>query len=311
MRIISLVILLSLSCQLYGQKFIKEGEPIPLTAYLGLIKINESTWIDASEVLASDWLEFLYYQDVQLYTRQDSLDLSFFQNYQVDASLLPDKTLAKNYTWLFKPVTQLTQFERPISVKKPSVTEEPKSIKRKNGKEEIITYTESPVMGVSFEQAQKFCRWRTSRDSIIAASHGWSFWFRYRLPTIEEFKAIDYEVDSIDWSKRKKDVGSSYNYKGAVQKVYPEKGSDKFIGLYYGMGKGPMSVCLDFGRLRAGERKPCNIKGNLSEMTNQKGVAMGGNYQLYASEYRIGDRINYTRPEPWLGFRCIAELVSR
>jgi hypothetical protein len=40
-------------------------------------------------------------------------------------------------------------------------------------------------------------------------------------------------------------------------------------------------------------------------MTSIKGVSKGGNFGLYANQCNIDSIQNYTKPEKWLGFRCI------
>ncbi|HET6224738.1 MAG TPA: hypothetical protein VFF27_00570 [Bacteroidia bacterium] len=48
-----------------------------------------------------------------------------------------------------------------------------------------------------------------------------------------------------------------------------------------------------------------NIQGNVAEMTSVKGIAKGGSYSQYAKDSYSGAINNYTKPEFWLGFRCV------
>src|SRR5258708_4342360 len=52
------------------------------------------------------------------------------------------------------------------------------------------------------------------------------------------------------------------------------------------------------------------MQGNISEMTSEQGVAIGGNYLLPATEAHFNSKQEYTKPEVWLGFRCVAEKKS-
>ena len=52
------------------------------------------------------------------------------------------------------------------------------------------------------------------------------------------------------------------------------------------------------------------IVGNVSEMTSQKGVAMGGNYELLSTQINLKKSIEYEKSERWLGFRCVAEFMN-
>jgi hypothetical protein len=303
--------LLTNSCivsELRVLSFYKEGFPVPFEESNTVLQLNDSTWIDVTEVSASEWLEFIYYEDASLYFSPEPVTLSSIQSFQVDPSILPDQELASEYTWLYTTPKRIYNRKVTFETKMPYLEETMGTTEGRNGKPELVSYFNHPIVGVTYEQAQRFCRWRTSRDKLVAIMNGWDSWFEYSLPTIEEFKSIDYEMDSVHQSGRKTFHGSNYNYKNAVHKSYPKKSGDRFAGLYYGIGKATMGMCYDFWRP---EGKPCNIKGNVSEMTQTKGIAMGGNYQLYASEYKIGDEIMYDKPEKWLGFRCIAKRVSR
>jgi formylglycine-generating enzyme required for sulfatase activity len=54
-----------------------------------------------------------------------------------------------------------------------------------------------------------------------------------------------------------------------------------------------------------------NTIGNVSEMTNTKGIAKGGNYTLHVSRCAIKSEQSYTGPASWLGFRCVCEIIDR
>ena len=49
------------------------------------------------------------------------------------------------------------------------------------------------------------------------------------------------------------------------------------------------------------------MQGNVSEMTSDQGIAVGGNYQLTAADARFNSKQEYKKAEVWLGFRCVAE----
>jgi formylglycine-generating enzyme required for sulfatase activity len=52
-----------------------------------------------------------------------------------------------------------------------------------------------------------------------------------------------------------------------------------------------------------------NTIGNVSEMVDEKGISKGGNYTLPVEDCMIKNKQLYTKPECWLGFRCIC-IVS-
>ena len=53
-----------------------------------------------------------------------------------------------------------------------------------------------------------------------------------------------------------------------------------------------------------------NMIGNVSEMTATKGVAKGDNFLLPLDSCKINGQQIYIKPEAWLGFRCVCEIVK-
>jgi len=48
----------------------------------------------------------------------------------------------------------------------------------------------------------------------------------------------------------------------------------------------------------------------MSEMVSTKGIAKGGNFLLPLDSCKINMEQHYTKPEAWLGFRCVCEIVD-
>jgi hypothetical protein len=60
------------------------------------------------------------------------------------------------------------------------------------------------------------------------------------------------------------------------------------------------------------KNKIYNLFDNVSEMTQLKGVSMGANnYDLVEIEQNETRQITYTKPDSYVGFRCIAEMESK
>ena len=53
-----------------------------------------------------------------------------------------------------------------------------------------------------------------------------------------------------------------------------------------------------------------NLFTSVAEMTSEKGVAMGGSWQLGNEEQKYDRKYNYAVPASWLGFRCIFEIIE-
>ncbi|MFT5917101.1 MAG: hypothetical protein ACI81T_003616 [Bacteroidia bacterium] len=51
-----------------------------------------------------------------------------------------------------------------------------------------------------------------------------------------------------------------------------------------------------------------NITGNVSEMTSEKGIAMGGSFRDSFKDCRVNNEFEYNTPTDYIGFRCICKL---
>ena len=53
-----------------------------------------------------------------------------------------------------------------------------------------------------------------------------------------------------------------------------------------------------------------NLIGNVAEMVLEKNTSKGGSWIHYAEECRVGKTIPYSKPEAWLGFRCVCIMTK-
>ncbi|MDZ4747619.1 MAG: SUMF1/EgtB/PvdO family nonheme iron enzyme [Saprospiraceae bacterium] len=145
-----------------------------------------------------------------------------------------------------------------------------------------------PIVGISFAQANKFCEWR---ESVVNKSK--TVKIKVCLPTIDIYEMVIENKDSI--TQNKCYLQNSLNCNGLqVTKAKEHKYLDKSL-------------------LRADSYYPSDLglyclQGNASEMTDMKGIAMGGSFKDYARESFKDKKQMYTKPEDWLGFRCLITL---
>ncbi len=123
-----------------------------------------------------------------------------------------------------------------------------------------------PIIGINYEQAVEYCNWRTKLVNKKYKSH---FVIEYRLPTESEFN---------DALKLEKEV--NYKHFDTKYHLYHVKTKNKNDG-------------------------PVNLSTNVSEMTDEVGKALGGNFVNNIQNIK-----SYVSSEKWLGFRCIAELKA-
>jgi len=238
----------------------------------GTVWLKENLFIDIKEVANIDYREFLY-----------SIEKEYGKNSKEYKKLLPDTTVWTSKNKYNEPFVN-HYFRHPA-------------------------YNTYPIIGVSYEQAVEYCKWRSKAVNLYyylnnnnikySADKNYSNMkipevYRYSLPSreiLEEIEAIKMEESVI--MKIKKKNTAEYNYEipndtnffnpsvftAPVYAYYPNK-----LGLY-------------------------NTLGNVAEMSSTKGIAKGGGYIHTKEEIESGKDFIYSKPESWLGFRCVCEKV--
>ncbi len=159
-----------------------------------------------------------------------------------------------------------------------------------------LSYNDYPVVGISYEQAKKFCVWRAEQIKYyLSIRKKFDFpEFIIRLPSEKEWEMITnsgflYKQNEKKQGKTAKkgnfllDTNSGIvnnQYTEPVYSYYPN-----FLGIY-------------------------NLMGNVAEMVLEKGISKGGSWQHTEEESLPGKKIYYKQPESWLGFRCVC-IVKR
>ncbi len=196
-----------------------------------------------------------------------------------------------------------------------------------------------PVIGVSFEQANAYCKWRS--DMVLQAllcklglieftTHGDSADYftaeryytgnyrgykpnltipypEYRLPTPAEWERLALGKSS------KNDSRFGYDF---ASKLVREKGNNLFntselktsFETYGSNNKNETdSVALPRSRHNTlcNDYGLFNTIGNISEMTSEFGIAKGGSFTHKLRQCAIDSVQTYTEPACWLGFRAV------
>lgn len=162
-----------------------------------------------------------------------------------------------------------------------------------------------PVIGVSFEQAIHFCKWRSAIATFqYRKDHPDSrLVFVYRLPTVEEWKTAAAGGEDI----------SKFPY-GLKQIRKPDT-------------KGPVLMKPEPALINYKDSRYKNFElvdvfaydnpnawgiyqmiGNVAEMTSEKYLAKGGSWKHRLEECKIRNSQPYAGPANWLGFRCVCEV---
>ena len=195
-------------------------------------------------------------------------------------------------------------------------------------------YQYFPVVGVSYEQAVGFCRWRgdmvttTYSKSATAKKHPQRF--TYRLPTEQEWESAAGNFISRDYGTPCTSVRIEVNPKAAA---YLKQRAQSEVPVE--------QIALDISRFNAAKSElvwfvcqrelPYFLRsatpdyifstapnsyglfhmiGNVAEMVQEKGVTKGGSYRDPLAACTIASRGHYAGPAATVGFRCVSEVTS-
>ena len=137
-----------------------------------------------------------------------------------------------------------------------------------------------PIVFITYEQAINYCEWRSK---IVSERIGKKV--TYRLPTMAEWQDIATEILEADLKQQEKEL-----------KETKERIENK-AGEY---------MLLDREKTKS---RVYDLFDNVTEMTQDKGVAMGANnYELTDLKSNVTRWVKYDSPNAYLGFRCIAEI---
>jgi formylglycine-generating enzyme required for sulfatase activity len=137
-----------------------------------------------------------------------------------------------------------------------------------------------PIVLITYEQALDFCTWRSK---VVSERIGKKV--AYRLPTTTEWKDIAEEIIKTDIKQIMKELEETRRIIKKDSTHYTLVDREKPKSRIY------------------------NMFDNVTEMTFEKGIAMGSNnYELAVPKTNLTNLIKYNSPNTYLGFRCVAEM---
>jgi formylglycine-generating enzyme required for sulfatase activity len=171
-------------------------------------------------------------------------------------------------------------------------------------------YRMYPVVGVSYEQAVVYCKWRTERVKEFAknisprSKFGGAYKnlkYYYRLPSKEEWEYA---------ASGGLDIHFPYGFE--EQFIMP-----KFPNVKYerNIDGGYDNRLNDDILVPVNSRKPnrfglYNAIGNVAEMISEKGISKGGSWIDKLEDCEINDSKEYKKHSAWLGFRCVCVVTK-
>jgi len=234
----------------------------------GTVVINDTLFADEAEVSNFAWNGFVQYNKKK-----------YGANSKEYISSLPDTTVWEEKLRFGQPY-MACYFSHPV-------------------------YKDYPIVGVSYEQAVSFCKWRSERVNYwlsikskkqkynLDSVYNGVFKYEYRLPTKQEWESFamigptKIRVKTIHKDGKKK-TKSWTDWRGCLS-----SDSSNYFN--------PWTV---YG-FYTNKLKMYNLFGNVSEMVLEKGIAKGGSFVNTEKEAFVLNDFPYSKPSANIGFRCV------
>jgi len=250
-----------------------DAQPKPPKIY-GTVNIDQFTLMSYREVTIKEWMAFIVnnHFDNSLFPDSSAID-------PTSELVFTDLRKQHNFAYL-KIVGNLYRYAGDKTV-------EPSGDFRKLIFADPNYFSlEIPITGITFEQAQKYCKWK--EDMI---NQNQKIRVEVSLPSVDIYKRVIPNRDTL--SKN----GKCFELNCSTAKC-ETSGKDK---AHISEGK-----ALE----NAGSYLPTalglyNIQGNAAEMTSTYGVAMGGSFRQPARESFNDKFQHYDKACDWLGFRYV------
>ncbi|MGZ3882772.1 MAG: SUMF1/EgtB/PvdO family nonheme iron enzyme [Bacteroidia bacterium] len=223
----------------------------------GTVKINDTLFADETEISNFSWQEY------ELWTKTKYGALS-----PEHLAVLPDTLVWRDSSAYCEPYMHY-YYRHPA-------------------------YANYPAVGISYEQALAYCKWRTEQvGEFMTISKKYDLMtFKYRLPSKAEWEFLSNNGAGVF-------SNSGFDAKKAVKaNTINSCDSCKFSPDNADVTAPVFSYAKNRFNL-------FNMIGNVSEMVNEKGISKGGSWRHKLEQCRTGKDILYTRPASWLGFRCV------
>lgn len=224
----------------------------------GTVQVNDTLFADESEISNFSWQEY-----------ELSVATVYGKNSKEHIAALPDTLVWRDKSAYNEPYVQY-YYRHPA-------------------------YRNYPVVGISYEQAVAYCKWRTERvKTMLSVKKDFvHHHFEYRLPTKTEWEKLA-EPSSPFLNNNGKNEKGLYQL-NCVHPAFDIKNnvSDNadVTAPVYSYWKNSLGLY--------------NMVGNVAEMVNEKGICKGGSWRNALEDCRVGKDNAYTKPMAWLGFRCI------
>lgn len=181
-------------------------------------------------------------------------------------------------------------------------------------------YDNYPVVNISYEGAQMYCKWLTEKMAKVCKNLKADF----RLPTREEWiyaasggmTMTDYSFGGPYLGDKNGNMQCNFKRIGAESVHYNE--STKQYEVVKDIHDGKAGCINDAADITAPVEsyKPndfglYNMSGNVAEMVWEKGTAVGGSWNSTGYDVRIQSVMKYDGPSPVVGFRPVVTYIGQ
>lgn len=293
------------------------------------ILLGDTLFVDDSEVMNSNYLEYLHF------LAQDSSDEALIKAYP-DTTIFGSKHLKKLLAQKEQYYKRKGNDRIPVN----TLLQDDSINEGTHGRHWFNYFSyhgtrHSPVVGVSYEQAVAYCKWRsgfvtdffnkTLKDkNKYNMFEGKTIRFVFRLPTEKEWEAAAAaNLDLNQYPYGQRDIYQKPHKKLKIQKHHNKADADRIRSFN---NSDTVLIFNVFDRIHP-VTKPIwhqaqpifdnhpndwgfyNMIGNVAEMVQEKGISKGGSYYNKLEDSKIKKNLPYHHPERWLGFRCVCQVI--
>ncbi|MBC7390299.1 MAG: SUMF1/EgtB/PvdO family nonheme iron enzyme [Opitutaceae bacterium] len=266
------------------------------------IFLSDNIFMDDSEVMNSHYLEYLHF------LAQDSSDEAIIKAYP-DTAIFGKRHLNDFLKIRKEYYKKQGKKRKPVSLLFHDELVHPPS--SKHHWYNYFSYRETrhfPVVGIDYQQAVSYCKWRSDfvsnyfNDVLKKKSKYKAFKdkvvrFEFFLPTEAEWESAafangDPRNSHFGLNEAPADSSVYFNIKFTDNQKYKNKIQPEYIYSHTPNSSGFY-----------------NLIGNVSEITVIKGISKGGGFIHTAVQCNPKNHISYSKPQKWLGFRCVCKVL--
>ena len=230
----------------------------------GTVQINDTLFADNCEMTNFSWLEYEW-----------SIERKYGKNSKEHLAVLPDTTVWREKLTYNEPYVQY-YYRHPA-------------------------YRNFPVVGISYEQAVDYCKWRTNevKTNLSSKKNFKNQNFEYRLPSKAEWEFLAGTSANVLYNDGKNTKGEAQL--NVIDLTYRDKPAD---------GNKYPDVTAPVNSYKPNSLGLYNMLGNVAEMVQEKNIIKGGSWRNKMEDCRPGKDVEFSKPNASTGFRCVC-IIKR